>query len=88
MIKFLSFIRSVISHSNVEKSSDLVNIKIEKNKTIIKIESTITPTTHYIQYKRPLTKDRRFFFVEINKLGRKSNAAIGVASSIQILNNR
>lgn len=79
---------SIISHSNIEKSSDLVNIKVEKNRTIIKIESTITPTMHYIQYKKPLTKDRRFFFVEINKLGRKSNVAVGVASSIQMLNNK
>ena len=73
----------VINHSNIENSSDLVNIKLDKNRTIIKIDATITPTTHYIQCKKPLTPERRFFFIEIHKLGRKSNLVVGVASLVE-----
>lgn len=55
-----------------------VNISVDKSKTIIKISKNKSGI-HYIQYKIPLTPERRFFFLEIIKLGTSSNVVIGVS---------
>ena len=64
--------------ANVRKSSNDINVSVERTRTIIKIPST-KPGLHYIQYKKPLTPERRFFFFEIIKSGTGSNIVIGVA---------
>jgi hypothetical protein len=53
----------------MEVSSENVIVTNFKNKTVIKINGNSVPETFNIQYKKPLSKDRRFFFVEINELG-------------------
>jgi hypothetical protein len=93
IVKLIYFISTTtkklaITHSDIKTSSDLVNIQIDKHKTLIKIDSTIQPTTHYIQFKKALTPERRFFFAEIYKLGSKSNVVIGISSSIEMLTNK
>ena len=49
--------------------SESVNITIDNFKTIVKIPAG-KPRIHFIQYKKKLTTERRFFFIEINKLGK------------------
>ena len=56
--------------SDVRTLSNHVNISVEKTKTIIKIAQGHSGL-HYIQYKIPLTEERRFFFLEIIKIGKK-----------------
>ena len=58
----------VIYGSDIMFLSDTVNITIENFKTILKIPAGL-PKIHFIQYKKKLTTERRFFFIEINKLG-------------------
>ena len=57
--------------SDVRTTSKDVNISVEKTKTIIKIAQG-NSGLHYIQYKIPITEERRFFFLEIIKLGKMS----------------
>ena len=64
--------------SDVRVLNSDVNISVEKTKTIIKIAQGKSGL-HYIQYKKPLTPERRFFFFEIVKLGTSSNVVIGIA---------
>jgi hypothetical protein len=56
-----------------------VDIEILKSKTVLKIGKQ-TSGVHYVQYKKPLTSERRFFFVELIKLDSNSNVVIGVSS--------
>ncbi len=64
----IRFLPIAIIFNNVKKSSNDINVTVEKNKTVVKIPST-KPGLHYIQYKKALTPERRFFFFEIVKLG-------------------
>lgn len=62
-----------------------VSLDIVKTKTVVKVDklqpqSSATENIYYIQYKRPLTSDRRFFFVEIVKIDAGSNIVVGVSS--------
>ncbi len=54
-------------HSDDNISEDTgVEIEINDPKTVIRILAG-NPGLHYIQYNRPLTPERRFFFIEINQ---------------------
>ncbi|CAF4439126.1 unnamed protein product, partial [Adineta steineri] len=41
---------------------------------------------HYIQFNRPLTYERRFFFVELDNINQQCQVIVGVASSKNKLN--
>ncbi|CAF4427297.1 unnamed protein product, partial [Adineta steineri] len=45
--------------------------------TIPKTENTI----HYVQFRRPLTSERRFFFVELENISQQCQVTIGICSS-------
>lgn len=46
-------------------------MKIDGPKTSIRIPED-NPGVHYFHYNRPLTPERRFFFIEILKIGNKN----------------
>ncbi|CAF4545311.1 unnamed protein product, partial [Rotaria magnacalcarata] len=43
-------------------------------------------TLHYIQFLKPLTYERRFFFVELENISEHCQITIGIASSKHALN--
>jgi hypothetical protein len=55
-----------------------VQISIDKSKTIVKIPQNKSGL-HFVQYKQPLTPERRFYFFEIINLGADSNVVLGIA---------
>lgn len=64
----------------VEKAD--IRMEVINTKTVIKVDRQAQNNqgaTHYVQYRRPLTPDRRFFFVELIKLDSGSNVVVGVA---------
>lgn len=63
-----------------------VELKMTNPKTTIQIPAG-NPGLHYIQYTRPLTPERRFFFIEIISIGKTNQKIKFTVLSIQIDHN-
>lgn len=76
----------MIDPNDISVTDNEIEKIIDKTKTIIKIPKN-KPGTHFIQYKKAITPERRFFFIEIIKLGSNSNVVLGIAPSTLLSNN-
>lgn len=64
---------------NFQRSSDVIQLIFDRTKTIIKIPPE-NSGVHCIQFKKPLTEERRFWFIELKELSNKTNVNIGISS--------
>ncbi|RNA00740.1 SPRY domain-containing 3, partial [Brachionus plicatilis] len=71
---------STIDPNDIRISDNEIEKIIDKTKTIIRIPKTKSGV-HYIQFRKPITPERRFFFVELIKVGSGTNVVLGIASS-------
>ncbi|CAF1377156.1 unnamed protein product, partial [Didymodactylos carnosus] len=62
------------------RQSEHVSIIVNSQTCVISIPKNESGT-HYVQFLKPLTYDRRFFFVELEQISEQSQIIIGVASS-------
>lgn len=64
----------------IRVNDENIELKLDNPKTTLKIPAG-NPGVYYIQHNRPLTPERRFFFIEIIDIGEKSNVVVGVSPS-------
>jgi hypothetical protein len=75
VVILIEYIHTHYSHYHFKaiemKDFNIVNnpiVTIEKTKAILKVPKN-KQGVYYVQYKKPLVPERRFFFIEINKIG-------------------
>ena len=61
----------VIDKNDIVVVGNGAHVLIEGNKTVLTIPGN-SPGIRYCYYKKPLTPERRFFFIEIIRLGESS----------------
>ncbi|UJR28669.1 hypothetical protein I4U23_009898 [Adineta vaga] len=62
------------------RKSDQVLLSITDQLCRVSIPKTEN-TIHYVQFRRPLTSERRFFFVELENISQQCQVTIGITSS-------
>lgn len=62
------------------RKSDQVILNVDEHLCRVSIPKTET-TLHYIQFRKPLTSERRFFFVELEHITDQCEVNVGIASS-------
>ena len=79
----LIFIFFLIAIYEKDITFDTENIEISINNPQTEVQIPAGhPRVHYIQYTKPLTPERRFFFIEIIDIGTKSKIVLGISSTI------
>ncbi|CAF0900115.1 unnamed protein product [Rotaria sp. Silwood1] len=67
------------------RTSEQVLLTVDDHLCRVSIPKTEN-TIHYIQFRKPLTYERRFFFVELENISEQCQVTIGIASSKHELN--